>query len=218
VIRPFLRRLALAPLLLLGLSDAAFADTKLFPIGKAFPYLEGYLSLPPAERSRFTLEYRLMGEAKDRQGVHLALVEGSAAVPLAVGADGRFERLPTLKEFRDKAQLSIEAAKGARVGIALSVEPVAKPAREMDAGELAATVVQAQAGEQKLAGLLAFAAPKLTRVAFEGVKSGEAVGADGRVQPLPLVKGQPVFDPAALKGVKLLRFPSAPTHVMLIAG
>jgi hypothetical protein len=137
-------------------------------------------------------------------------------VPLAVGPGGRIERLPTLQQFQDHAQFSIDAAKGARLGIALEVEATARPAREMDPGELTATVVQAQAGEAKLAGLFAFAAPKLTRVAFEGVPSGEAVGADGRPQPLPLDKGRPVFDPAALKGVRTLRFPAAPAHVLLV--
>lgn len=211
-----LRRLALAAMLVFGFAGAAWAEAKLVPLDKVFPYLQGYLELPQAERSRFVLDYRLMGDSKGLQTVHAALVERGGTAPLAIGADGRFDRLPTLQQFRDKAQLSLEAAKGVRIGVALAVEPAARPAREMDAADLAAAVVQAQAGERKLAGVLAFAAPKLARVAFDGVRSGEAVGPDGRVQPLPLVKGRPVFDPVALKGAKTVRFPAAPTRAELI--
>lgn len=211
-----LRRLALAPILVFGFASAAWAEAKLVPLDKVFPYLQGYLELPQAERSRFVLDYRLMGDSKGLQTVHAALVERGGTAPLAIGADGRFDRLPTLQQFRDKAQLSLEAAKGVRIGVALAVEPAARPAREMDAADLAAAVVQAQAGERKLAGVLAFAAPKLARVAFDGVRSGEAVGPDGRAQPLPLVKGRPVFDPVALKGAKTVRFPAAPTRAELI--
>lgn len=213
-----LHRLALAPVLVLSLANAAWAESKLFPLDKVFPYLQGYLELPPAERSRFTLDYRLTGDSRGLQTVRTALVDGNRTISLAIGADGRFAQLPTLQQFRDKTQLSIEAEKGVRLGIALAVEPTAKPSKEMDAADLAAALVQAQAGEQKLAGLLAFAAPKLTRVAFQGVGSGEAVGLDGRAQALPLVKGRPVFDPAVLKGVKVLRFPAAPSRVELISG
>jgi hypothetical protein len=210
--------LALAPLLTLLAAGAAFAEAKRFPLDNAFPYLEGYLKLPAAERSRFVLGYRLIGEAKALQSVHIALVDKGATIPVTVGPDGRIERLPTLQQFQDHAQVAFEAAPGSRVGIALSVEPVAKPAREMDAHELAAALQQAQAGQQKVAGLFAFVAPKLARVAFEGVASGEAIGADGRVRRLPVVKGQPVYDPAALTGVRTLRFPSAPAHVLMIPG
>jgi hypothetical protein len=216
VTRRILRRLALAPLLSLAVAGSAFAEAKQFPLDKAFPYLEGYLKLPPAERTRFVLGYRLMGEARAIQSVRMALLDKGGTIPVAISPDGRLERLPTLQQIQDHAQLSIAAAKGSRIGIALSVEPTAKPAREMDAGELAATLVQAQAGEEKVAGLFAFAVPKLTRVAFEGVAQGEAVGADGRARPLPVEKGRLVFDPAALKGAKTLRFPGAPTHVLLV--
>lgn len=216
MISRILRRLAIASCLVLGLAGAAAAETKLVPLDKVFPYLQGYLELPSAERSRFVLDYRLMGESKGLQTVRATLVEKGGSAPLAIGADGRFDRLPTLQQFRDKAQLSIEAAKGVRLGVALSVEPAARPSREIDAADLAATLVQAQAGERKVAGVLAFAAPKLTRVAFDGVKGGEAVWPDGRAQPLPLVKGRPVFDPAALQGAKMVRFAAAPTRAELI--
>jgi hypothetical protein len=217
LIRRVLPRLALASVLVLGFAGEAWAETKLLPLDKVFPYLQGYLQLPQAERSRFSLDYRLKGDAKALQTVRTALVEGGRTVPLPVSADGRFARLPTLEELRGKAQFSIEAEKVSGMGMLLSAAPTARPAREMDAAELAAALVQARAGEQKLAGVLAFAMPRLTRVAFEGVTSGEAVGADGRALPLPLAKGRPVFDPATLKGAKIVRFPAAPTRLELIS-
>jgi hypothetical protein len=211
-----LRRLAIASALIFGLAGAAWAEPQLLALDKMFPFLQGYLGLPSTERTRFVMSYRLVGDSAGLQTVHLALVEKGGATPIALGPDGRLSLLPTLQQFHDKAQVSIEAAKGVRLGLALSVEPTVRPSQEMAAADLAATVVQAQAGERKVAGVLAFAAPKLTRIAFDGVKSGEAVGPDGQAQPLPLVKGRPVFDPVALKGAKTVRFPAAPTRAELI--
>jgi hypothetical protein len=212
------RRLAMATTLILGLAGAARAGSQSVPLDKMFPFLQAYLELPPAERNLFALDYRLAGEAQALQSVRVALVDKGASAPIAIGADGKFGWLPSLQQFRDKAQVSIEAAKGVRLGLVMSVEPAVRPAQEIDAAELAASIVQAQAGERKVAGVLAFAAPKLTRIAFDGVKSGEAVGPDGRAQPLPLVKGRPVFDPVSLKGTKTVRFPAAPTRAELIGG
>lgn len=216
------RALVLAPLTLatvtlatLTLAGAAQAETKTIPLGGLFPYLEGYLKLAPTERSRFTLNYRLIGDAASMASVKVGLVAKGRTAPMPLAGDGRILTLPTLSQFQDGTQVSIDAAKGSKLHLELSVEPALKPAPEMDAHEISAAIDQAQAGEQKLAGLFAFAAPKLTRAIFLGVKSGEAVGPDGKTRPLPLYKGAPAFDPSAFKGARSVRLSGTPTRVEL---
>ena len=58
-------------------------------------------------------------------------------------------------------------------------------------------------------------APKIEQVLFAGVTAGTAVMADGKTTPLPLFKGMPAYDPAALPGVASLKFAKAPARAML---
>ncbi len=192
-------------------SPAAAADGKQVDAKKVFPYLDAYLKLPAADRSRFRLAYAFRTGGKPLTAP-VWLVDGGQRQALALRPDGRIERAPSLAQLeRGKVQIDIDP--GAKVGVGLSVEPTLAPAKDMDARELAAALSQASTGVRKALGVLAMAMPKLEVILFHGVTSGEAELADGRRMALPVVKGMVTFDPAKLAGAKMLRFPRAPSRV-----
>jgi hypothetical protein len=205
--------------LTLALAAAAFPaaaapDSKTVAADKAFPYLEGYLKLPPAERSRFTVAYFITNQAgKPASGLKAWIVQGGQKTPAPIGADGRVQRLPTLREIEGKAQITFEASSQQKFGMQLAVEPLVRNGTEIDAPALAAAIAQSDAAAHKLAGVLGFAAPKMSRVYFKGVQGGEAVLADGRVMKLGALKGLPFYDPTIQRGAKIIRFANAPTLI-----
>jgi len=66
---------------------------------------------------------------------------------------------------------------------------------------------------KKIAGLLAMALPTPKAVLFIGVPSGEAELADGRRVALPLVKGAPSYDPAAIPNARRIHLPKVPAKL-----
>lgn len=206
--RRLLASLAPAAALLLAAASPALAAEKVVEIGKAFPFLKGYLELPPAERSHFTMAYYLkLGSQPLTAPVWI--VEGDKRTPLALGPTGRVSRLPSLAQLAS-AKLAIGLDPATKINTVLGVEPTIAPAADLDAHELAAAIAQAAVGEKKAAGLLAMAMPKLSNVAFVGVTSGEVEFADGRHAALPLVKGAPTYDPAAQPNARRIRLPKTP--------
>jgi hypothetical protein len=202
------RRTILAGAFALACAAPAAAADKLVDPKKVFSYLDAYLKLPPAERSRFKINYYLhIGPQPLTAPVWL--VEGARRTPVPLRADGRVDRLPTLAQL-DSAKLQFGVEEGTKLGCTVGIETMAPPAAEMDAREVAASLVQAAAGVRKAAGIMAMAMPKLSQVSFPGVPSGEVVMADGKRAPLPLLKGVPSFNPAQFPGAKTLRFPKAP--------
>lgn len=186
------------------------------PIDKGFPYLEQYLKLPAAERDRFALAYYLSRDGKPAAGVKVSIVDGAAHTPVSIGPKGRMERLPTLAQLQSKsAKVVIDAPEGAKLSLTLSVEPTVRPAAEMSAADLAASVAQAARGAKKAAGLIGFAVPKLQKIRIYGGAGGQAVFADGSARPLPVEKGAAVFEPAVLKGAAKLRFTTAPERLVI---
>ena len=202
------RRTMLAGAFALICAAQAAAADKLVDPKKVFSYLDAYLKLPAAERSRFKINYYLhVGPAPLTAPVWL--VEGAKRTPIPLRADGRVERLPTLAQL-DAAKLQFGVEPGTKLGCTVGIETIALPAAEMDAREVAAALVQAAAGVRKAAGIMAMAMPKLTQVSFPGVPSGEIVMADGKRAPMPLLKGVPSFTPTDFPAAKTLRFPKAP--------
>lgn len=201
---------------LAAFAAAAPAAAKSREIGKAFPYLEAYLELPPAERSRFSLAYYLGRDGQPAEGMKVWLADGAAKTPLTVGARGRVERLPTLAQLRsESARVVFDVPDKAKLSLNLQVEPNVCLAPEMDAVELALAVAQAAKGARKAAGLVGFAVPKFDKVVFVRGGGGQAVFADGRVRALPVEKGAAVFEPAALKGAVKLRFAATPERMLI---
>ena len=107
------RRSFLAALLALTVAAApAAAADKLADVKKVLPYLDAYLKLPPAERSRFTVAYCMRQDGKPLTAP-LWLVDGGERTPLPLRADGRLERLPTLAQYQ-RAQVQVGVEEKAR--------------------------------------------------------------------------------------------------------
>jgi hypothetical protein len=212
------RRFVLSALAALALGPAAQAAdrTVVLPARKLFPYLDAYLSLPAAERSRFVMGYRALMDGKPAAGLRLVLVEGAQRTALPVDGFGRIGRHPSLAQLRSNAaKVEVTGPTGHKFGLALDIEPTVAPAAEIDAHALALACEQATAGARKAAGVMGFAAPRLDRVVFQGAAGGQAVTAGGRTVPLAVVKGDPVFDPAGLPDARILRFAQPPSRLLL---
>lgn len=178
---------------------------------KVFPYLDAYLKLPAAERSRFRLTYLFLRDGKPL-AAPVWLVDGAARTAISLRADGAATRLPTLAQL-DSAKVQIDVDEGVKLGVHMVMEPTMAPAADLDARELAAAYAQCATGIKKSLGILAMAMPKLQGLEFPGVPSGEAELADGRRVPLPVVKGVVGFSPAAMPTAKTLHFPKAPSRI-----
>mgnify|MGYP001550108757 CR=1 FL=1 len=211
------RRHLLAALAVLALAAPAHAADRVVtaPMKKVFPYLEAYLSMPPAERSRFAMAYRLTVDGAANPGLKVAIVRGAERTPLPLDGFGRIARLPNLAMLKSDAKVELAGPQGHKIGLALELEPNVAAAAEMDAHALALACDQATTGAKKAAGVLGFAAPRLDRVVFQGAAGGQAVNAQGRATPLAMVKGNPVFDPAKTPDAKAIRFTRAPTRLYL---
>lgn len=206
--------MGLAALLPLSLAGEAFAKTKAIEIGKLFPFLDLYLGIPAADRTRFTLAYFYRMESGGPLTMTLVGKDGSRT-PLTLGADGRVLRTPTLAEIKAKAVIELSAPEGTKFkGQMLMLAKVA-PAATLSATELAAAVSQCQAAIKAKAGLIGFAAPKIKRVVLHGAGSGSAVDAKGVSRPLPVAAGAPSYDPELMPGMVSLKLARAPSRIEL---
>ena len=206
------RALALAALVAAA-APAAHAAEKAVDAGKIFVRYDAYLALPPAERSHIVMAYYLMQGDKPL-AVAASLVDGGVRTPLPIRADGKVLKLPTAAQLATaKVAFALDAS--AKINLIIGMEPAVAPAADLDARELAAAVAQAAPAAKKIAGLTAFAVPTPKAVRFVDVPSGEAELADGRRVALPMLKGAPAYDPAALPNVRRIHLPKVPRKLDL---
>ena len=203
-----LRRLIAALAAILAIASPALAAEKVVEIGKAFPFLKGYLELPAAERNHFTVAYYLKVGSQPLTAP-VWVMEGDKRTPLALGPAGKVQHLPSLAQLAE-AKLVIGVDPATKINATIGVEPLIPPAADLDAHELAAAIAQAAVGERKVTGIMAMAMPKLSNVGFVGVTSGEVEFADGHRARLPLVKGLLTYDPAVQPNAKRIRLPKTP--------
>ena len=189
---------------------------KTFPAKQMFPFLDLYLGIPPADRTRFTLAYYLHSDGKPATGVALTLISASGARSMIpVGADGRLLKTPSITDLKD-GQIGIEKIDpAAKFQLIMEMQAVARMADVLPAADLTAAIAQCKAAIKARAGVIGFAAPKIEQVAFPGLTAGTAVFADGRTAALPLYKGMPAWDPAVMAGVASLRFARTPSRALL---
>lgn len=207
---------ALASLALASaIPPSAYAQTgKVAPAGKVFAFLEAFLKVPPAERSRIRLSYALLRDGKRATGVKATLIEaGGIRTPLPIDAEGRFERTPTLAQLQAKAQVSFDLPADAKLGSTMILDPVLKPAVEYDARELVATVEESNRAIRKAAGPMALMAPQMDGLTFKAVDSGVAIFPNGSSKPLSAGAGGVVFQPNQFKGASRVRLAKTPTVV-----
>jgi hypothetical protein len=196
----------------------ALADDQRVALAKAFPMLEQYLGVPPAERSRFYLSYRAVRDKRPTADAHGAIVAaGGAAVPLAFDHAGFVTRLPSMAELKSNAEL---VTSGAPFKLQLEARCAIAPSTHVDAGELAAALTQANAAVAKIAGPMAALIPKLTAAFFPDAGGGHALFADGRQTPLPVFNAPvlgpvPFFEPGKAAGAKTVLLVKAPSRILL---
>jgi len=208
------RLFALAVMAAAVVAAPAQAAEKLVPLAKVFPYLEQYLRIPPAQRSRFVLAYRVMQGGKPAAGIKFWIVEGATRTPIALAPDGKVTTLPNLHQIQ-AAQLAAETPPQTKFGINFGIEPLIIPGADMDAAALAASVDQAQAGAKKAAGVMGFAVPTMERIYFAGVPSGELVWPDGKRTPMPTAHGMPFFDVATGRKATAVHIAKAPSRMSI---
>ncbi|HWF78840.1 MAG TPA: hypothetical protein VN694_16870 [Caulobacteraceae bacterium] len=207
---------AAPPLVVPGL---ALADDQRVALSKAFPMLEAYLGVPPGERSRFYLAYRATRDKRPVSDVKASIVgAGGAAIPLAFDRAGFLTtRLPSLAELKGPGQFVIA---GQPFKLAAEARCAIAPSTRIDAAELAAALVQANAAIAKAAGPAAMLIPKMTAAYFPDAGGGRDVLADGRESPLPVVNVPTIgpiayFEPAKTVGAKAVVFAKAPSRVLI---
>ena len=203
--------IALIPLAVAG---EAFAKSKAIEIGKLFPYLDLYLGIPAADRTRFTMAYFYKMESGGPLTLTLVGADGTRT-PLPLGPDGRVGRLPTLADIKAKAKIEMSAPEGSKFKGELAMLAKVAPAATLSATDLAAAVSQCQAAIKAKAGLIGFAVPKIKRVVLHGAGSGTAVDAKGVAKPLPMAKMGPAYDPELMPGVVSLKLARAPSRIEL---
>jgi len=211
------RSLALAALAAAAAGPAFAADgPEGIPAKKMFPFLDLYLGIPAQDRTKFVMAYYLRQNGKPASGVTLTLIGANGArSPIPVGPDGRLQRTPALADLKDGQITLVKADPASKFQLSMELQPATRMADALPAGELAASITQCKAAIKAKAGVIGFAAPKIEQVVFAGVPAGTAVFADGRTAALPLFKGMPAWDPAAMPGVASLKFAKAPSRAML---
>jgi hypothetical protein len=200
-----------------ALPALAVADDTHLPLTKAFPLLDVYLGLPPAERSRFYLAYRAMRDKHPTADARAAIVAADGArTPVAFDRLGAVTRLPSLADLKT-ARLEIE---GAPFKLFPEIRCAMAPAVRLDPATLALALAQVNAAVQKVAGALSIMAPKLTAAYFPDAGGGQALMSDGRSTPLPVFTA-PIFGPIAYfepgkaVGAKAVLLTRAPSRILL---
>ncbi len=204
----------LAALLPLSLAGEAFAKSKAIEASKLFPFLDLFLGIPAADRTKFTLAYFYKVESGGPLSFTL-ISPGGARTPLPIGSDGRVNRLPTLAELKARPTVEMNAPEGSKIKGGMMMLARMAPAATLDAVELTATLAQCQRAIKAKAGLIGFAVPKIKRLVLHGAGSGTAIDARGAARPLPVAAGTPSYDPELMPGIVTLKLARAPSRIEL---
>jgi hypothetical protein len=209
--------LALAAAAATTLPGLALADDTHLPLVKAFPLLDIYLGLPPAERSRFYLAYHAVRDKRPIADARATIVAANGArTPVAFDRQGAVTRLPSLADLKT-AQFEIA---GATFKLAPELRCAMAPAVRLDPATLALALAQVNAAVQKVAGALSMITPKLTAAYFPDAGGGQTLMGDGRTTPLPVFTAPifgPIayFEPAKAVGAKAVLLTRAPSRILL---
>jgi len=206
---------------ILAAPAALAAAQPLVKVDALFPYLKIYLEATPEQRSRFTLAYYAMRDRRPAPDVKAFLVGADGRRrPIAIAGDGRVETLPTLSDLHANIQVEVDAAPSDKITPNVEILANVAAAARMDTRPLVQAMEQANAAIAAHAGILSFAAPKLTCAYMIGAHSGQAVLANGHSVPLPLRTGRlfagaPYFDSAAMPDARAVVLDRAPLRVLL---
>jgi hypothetical protein len=190
------------------------ADGKPVPLAKAFGYLDGYWKLPASQRAHFAPAYYFRENGAPMASGRLTIVDSRSRTPLALAADGRALRLPSLAQLQAATVEGESVGKG-KIEVRLELHATCAPAARLEAQELELAIGEARAAVARLAGALAFAAPKIASADFPGSGSGEAILVSGAAARLPIAKGAPFYNPVKLRGARTIALDHAPAKILL---
>lgn len=197
---------------------AALADVTRTPLNKAFPLLDVYLGLPPAERSRFYLAYRATKDKRPDLGAQATIVTAHGQrMPVPFDRGGLALSLPTLALIKSGAVMeTVDAA----LKLLPELRSTIAPAARVDVAQLALSLAQVNAAIAKIAGPLALAAPKMTCAYFPDSGGGQAIFAGGRaarlpIAPIPVIGPVPYFEPQTLAGATSVVLARPPSRILL---
>lgn len=193
---------------------AALAGDKAIPARKLFPYLDVYLDLAPAERTRFVMAYYLRKAGRPATGVGLTLMSAGRRTPLPVGPDGRIQHLPTLAELKDGEVALTKANPADKLQLSLEIQARVALGETVPAGDLVAAIDQCNAAIRRKAGVIGLVAPKMEQVVFPN-GAGSVVLAGGRTVAMPTLSEGAAFKPASHPGAQMLRFTRIPGRALL---
>jgi hypothetical protein len=181
--------------------------------GRVFPYVERFLSIPPAQQSDFTVAYYLKRNGQPAAGVGVVIIDNGVRIPVPVAEDGRIERLPTLAEVRAHAMVAFDVPDNTPMKVRIGLAPIAPPATLMDAPAVQRAIAQANTAIHRLAGIFQVGVPRLKSALFDGAQGGAAVMADGSTVALPVKPDGPYYQPSQLRGAVSLTFSKAAQHI-----
>jgi len=209
------RHLFSAPLLAVPfIAGPALAARREMDCSRVFVFLDNFLRLTPAERARLKVSFYLTQKGRAPKGVKAWLVDKDGTITqMPIAADGRFLRLPTLKQLVEKSTIVFEGEEASGYSVRIGLVWGSQPRMEMEAAEVSRILADANAIVKKAAGVFSVAAPKMVQVAFPGGAGGEVVMANGKVAPLPLFKGSPAFNPSTHAGAETIRFSKLPLRM-----
>jgi hypothetical protein len=200
-----------APMARAAAQPPAKADT-------LYPFLKMYLQTAPDQRNRFLLAYFTTRDHKPAPDVKAFLVGPGGRRPIAIGGDARVLTLPTLADLNAGVQVEIDAT--GKIAAQVEILATMPLAARLDTHQLVLAMEQANAAIAAHAGIMSFAAPKLTCAYMFGAHSGQAVAANGHGVALPVRTGPnfpstPYFDSAAMTDARTVVLDRAPSRIVL---
>jgi hypothetical protein len=218
------RKTAAIGLAACGVALGAYAaERKPFPAENLFPFLKAYYSITPDERTAFRLRYFAVSKKGELPSFKAVLKRKSGDVPITLGAKGEMSPVPSSADIASKAQVTLEAEKGASFGVLIRIVANVPTSARIDAKNVELAVNQAQKGAKKAAGVMKFAVPKLDSACFMGATSGTVTLENGQKIALQTVKskedpaliGSPCYTPSAQKGGVTISLDKAPEMVSI---
>jgi hypothetical protein len=190
-----------------GVPDGMTSDTRKI---SDLPGLQGFLHLPPSQRSQFDIYYAVKIKHASTEGIKLTLNDHGREIPLHMGPDGRISPMPTREQVDSGATLTVVYPREGSEALKLKVYSTQPNGREYDAQGLALGINQANRAMAKIGGILVLALPRLDRVYFVGSHSG-TLEANGQSQDLPTLSqndgdipaGTTYYVPSRMSGLKI---------------
>ena len=192
------------------LPDGMTSDTRKI---SDLPGLQGFVNLPPSEKSQFDIFYAIRIKHASTTGIRLTLNDRGRELPLHMGPDGRISPMPTREQVNGGATLTVVYPKEASEALKLKVFSTQPNGRDYDAQGLGLGISQANRAMAKVGGILVLALPKLDRVYFVGSNSGTLDSG----QPLPKAQGDndapdgtPYYVPSQMGAATRIHLSNAP--------